>query len=129
MSPTLSGSGKSDGIADRVIPQCGYAYGSNSKHSHFYYIGESCSKKDAASEKYYKQLCIDELTWCRKHSDIIINKANCLYKLCTQNTNYKGKKRCLDFLKLESACEKYNSHQHTPCSFPQTLPLPLVISD
>ena len=68
------------------------------------------SPKDSASEKYYKQLCIDELTWCRKHSDIIINKANCLYKLCTQNTNYKGKNRCLDFLKLESACKKYNSH-------------------
>ena len=64
---------------------------------------------DSPSEKHYKQLCIDEINWCRKHSDIIINKAHCLYKLCTTKTNYKGKTRCLDFWKLELACDKYNS--------------------
>lgn len=64
---------------------------------------------DSPSEKHYKQLCIDEINWCRKHSDIIINKAHCLYKLCTTKTNYKGKTRCLDFRKLELACDKYNS--------------------
>lgn len=64
---------------------------------------------DPPSEKHYKQLCIDEINWCRKHSDIIINKAHCLYQLCTTKTNYKGKGRCLDFRKLELACDKYNS--------------------
>ncbi len=64
---------------------------------------------DSPSEKYYKQLCIDEINWCRKHSDIIINKAHCLYQLCTTDTNYKGKKRCLNFKKLEPTCDKYNS--------------------
>lgn len=64
---------------------------------------------DSPNEKHYKQLCIDEINWCRKHSDIIINKANCLYQLCTTNTNYKGKKRCLDFKKLELICDIYNS--------------------
>ena len=59
-------------------------------------------------EKYYKQLCIDELNWCRKHADVIINKANCLYQLCTSESNYKGKERCLDFKRLEIECEKYN---------------------
>ncbi len=64
---------------------------------------------DSNNEKYYKQLCIDELNWCRKNADIIINKANCLYSLCTEESNYKGKNRCLDFKKLEVVCEKYNS--------------------
>lgn len=66
-------------------------------------------KTDSANEIHYKQLCIDELNWCRKHADTIINKANCLYALCTGTSNYKGKSRCLDFKKLEVACEKYNT--------------------
>ena len=65
-------------------------------------------KDDSVGEKYYKQLCIDELNWCRKHADVIINKANCLYQLCTGESNYQGKTRCLDFKRLESECEKYN---------------------
>ena len=65
-------------------------------------------KADSIGEKYYKQLCIDELNWCRKHADDIINKANCLYQLCTGESNYKGKARCLDFKRLERECEKYN---------------------
>lgn len=64
--------------------------------------------EESISEKHYKQLCVDELKWCRKNADTIINKANCLYELCTKESNYKGKSRCLDFIKLEWACEKYN---------------------
>ena len=66
-------------------------------------------KNDSARDKHYQQLCIDELNWCRKNADIIINKANCLYKLCTEESNYKGKSRCLDFKRLEIECEKYNA--------------------
>ncbi len=66
-------------------------------------------KSDSPSQKHYKQLCIDELTWCQKNEKTIVNKANCLYNLCVSNSNYKGKSRCLDFIRLERACEKYNS--------------------
>ena len=66
------------------------------------------SKTDSINIKHYKQLCIDELNWCRKNSDVIINKANCLYKFCTEESNYKGKNRCLNFKELEIECEKYN---------------------
>ena len=66
------------------------------------------NKTDSIGESYYKQLCIDELNWCRKNADIIINKANCLYRLCTNESNYKGKGRCLDFKRLEIECDKYN---------------------
>lgn len=65
--------------------------------------------KDSASEYHYKQLCIDELTWCRKNQEIIVNKANCLYNLCLSESGYKGISRCLDFEKLEQVCDKYNS--------------------
>ena len=71
-------------------------------------VNLKADKDDSVGEKYYKQLCIDELNWCRKHADVIINKANCLYQLCTGESNYKGKTRCLDFKRLESECEKYN---------------------
>lgn len=67
------------------------------------------NKVDTVRDKYYKQLCIDELNWCRKNADIIINKANCLYTLCMGESNYKGKDRCLDFKRLEMECDKYNT--------------------
>lgn len=66
-------------------------------------------KRDTIAEKHYKQLCIDELKWCRKNAEIIINKANCLYELCMGKSNYKGKIRCLDFKKLEKECSRYNN--------------------
>lgn len=66
-------------------------------------------KDDSVGEKYYKQLCIDELNWCRKHADVIINKAKCLHQLCMKESNYKGKARCLDFNRLEEECDRYNS--------------------
>ena len=72
-------------------------------------VNLKCNKDDSDRDKYYKQLCIDEINWCRKNADIIINKANCLYNLCIEESNYKGKNRCLDFKKLENGCKKYNT--------------------
>lgn len=60
------------------------------------------NKKDTPAERHYKQLCIDELTWCRKNAEIIINKANCLYNLCMGDSNYKGKTRCLILVKCQA---------------------------
>ena len=66
-------------------------------------------RKDTLKERFYKQLCIDELEWCHKNAEVIINKANCLYNLCTKESNYKGKDRCLNFSELEIECDMYNS--------------------
>lgn len=71
-------------------------------------INLKSEKTDSIADRYYKQLCIDELKWCRQNAGIITNKANCLYKLCDSESNYKGKSRCLNFKKLEIECEKYN---------------------
>ena len=69
----------------------------------------SIKKSESPDDRRYKDLCRDELIWCRKNQDIICNKANTLYKLCIDdNSNYKGKSRCLDFKKLEKECDKYS---------------------
>ena len=70
------------------------------------------NRTDSASDRYYKQLCIDEINWCRKNADIIINKATCLYRFCVEDSNYKGKNRCLDFKQLEKECDKYNGNHY-----------------
>ncbi len=63
---------------------------------------------DSAQEMARKILHIKEITWCRKHADIIENKVKQLYELCTTESNYKGKNRCLKFKELEVVCNKYN---------------------
>lgn len=63
---------------------------------------------DSASDRYYKQLCIDELSWCRSNQEVIVNEARVLYDLCKEGSTYKGKSRCLDYVKLEKICDKYN---------------------
>lgn len=66
-------------------------------------------KRDRKNIKYYKRLCVQELEWCRINSEIICNKANVLYKKYISNEPFLGRNRCLNFPKLESECEKYNS--------------------
>ena len=66
-------------------------------------------RTDTPADKHYKDLCINELTWCRRNQENIVNKANVLYSLCTEPSDYKGKDRCLDYKKMEKICDKYNS--------------------
>ena len=66
-------------------------------------------RTDTPADKHYKDLCIDELAWCRKNQEVIVNKANVLYALCTDQSDYKGKDRCLDFKNMEMICDRCNS--------------------
>ncbi len=74
---------------------------------------------DTPAMKAWKNLCINELKWCRKPENerIIRCKAKNLYKICTykeENKNeFKGKKRCVDFKKLEEVCERYNQKHNS----------------
>ena len=66
---------------------------------------------DSREEKAYKNLCINEIEYCRTGNmqKKISDKASMLYDLCTNSKqNYKGKERCLDFRKLEKICKRYN---------------------
>lgn len=73
------------------------------------YVDTTIFKRDRENIKYYKQLCVQELEWCRNNSEIICNKANVLYKKFISNEPFTGRNRCLNFPKLESECKKYNS--------------------
>ena len=66
---------------------------------------------DTPQMKAWKRLCIKELDWCRnpKNEVIIRDKAKNIYTLCTTDSKFKGKSRCLDFIRLEEACDKYNT--------------------
>ena len=71
---------------------------------------------DTPEMKSWKRLCIKELKWCRNKNNetIIRDKARNIYLLCTADEAekpFKGKKRCLDFRKLETVCDKYNAKQ------------------
>lgn len=72
------------------------------------------NQDDSPQLKAWKNLCIKEQKWCRKpeNETIIRDKARNIYLLCTEDDKdkptFKGKKRCLDFLKLEEVCRKYN---------------------
>ncbi len=65
------------------------------------------SKYDSIETIRYKELCKNELAWCRKNSEIIINKANVLYNLYLSEQEFKARSRCLNFPKLEKVCDKY----------------------
>lgn len=72
-------------------------------------------ENDAPEVKAWKRLCVKELKWCRKEENetMIRDKAKNLYVLCTKTPDnnvkeFRGKKRCLDFKKLETICDRYN---------------------
>ncbi len=66
-------------------------------------------RRDRENIRHYKKLCAQELDWCRKNSEVICNKANVLYKKYISNEPFACRERCLNFPKLEAACERYNS--------------------
>lgn len=71
-------------------------------------VDTTICKRDRESIKVYKRLCKQELEWCRLNSETVHNKANVLYKKYIAGTDFAGRKRCLDFLKLEKECRRYN---------------------
>ena len=70
-------------------------------------------KRDRSEIIRYKELCQKELEWCHRHSEVICNKANVLYKTYLSDNNYSGRDRCLDFPKLEKECKKFNAKNQT----------------
>ena len=67
-------------------------------------------KKDNSQDRAYKNLLNNQLDWCNENKNLIINKANKLYKIVTEAPNKMTNltKRCCDFKKLERILEKRN---------------------
>lgn len=63
---------------------------------------------DSAETKHYKNLLMDQLSFCRQNQDAIVAKANKLYRMVTKK-NASGflKRRCLQFKKLEEVLERF----------------------
>lgn len=63
----------------------------------------------------YKDLIINQLTFCRKNQDAIIRKANQLYdKVTSGKANGPLRRRCCDFKKLEYVLEHYQKRNLSP---------------
>lgn len=65
-------------------------------------------KRDRTQIKIYKQLCLQELQWCQDNNETICNKANVLYNKYLSDNSLSVRDRCVNFPKLEIACQKYN---------------------
>ena len=65
-------------------------------------------KRDRAQIKKYKQLCLQELQWCKDNKETICNKANVLYNKYLSANPFSSRDRCLNFPKLEKECKKHN---------------------
>ncbi len=65
---------------------------------------------DLPETKRYKELVSNQLNYCRKNQDIIIKKANKLYKMTkSKNISKQLKQRCLNWGKLESILERFKA--------------------
>ena len=64
--------------------------------------------KDTPAEKHYKNLVIDQLNFCRQNQDIIVAKANKLYRMVNKkNASGQLKRRCLNWNKLEKVLDRF----------------------
>ena len=63
---------------------------------------------DSREKKKYKNLMIDQLNFCRQHQDIIVKKADKLYKMIgKKNTSGPLKRRCLKWDRLEKILDRF----------------------
>jgi len=64
---------------------------------------------DAPSVKHYKNLLMNQLTFCQQNKEAIIAKANKLYRLITQgNPSGLLKRRCCRFTELEKVLANFS---------------------
>ena len=64
--------------------------------------------KDSQEMKHYKNLMIDQLNFCRQNQDILVRKAEKLYKMVGRRSGSgQLKRRCLKWSKLEQILERF----------------------
>ena len=63
---------------------------------------------DTASVKHYKELVKNQISFCQRNQDVLINKANMLYQtVIAKNVKKALADRCLDWKKLEQILDHY----------------------
>lgn len=71
-------------------------------------IDTTIRKHDNADTKHRKELLAKELDWCNEHFVDLCNTANVLYQKYISGEVFYAKLKCLNFPKLETACNTYN---------------------
>ena len=67
------------------------------------------NNNDSPAIIHYKELMSDQLTYCRQHQDLIVHKAEKLYRLVTmKNVSGPMKRRCLNWKKLEQVLDRFS---------------------
>lgn len=75
---------------------------------------------DNGSVKAQKHLMKDQLSWCQANQDIILKRANQLYKLVSEHPeqNRQLVRRCCNFKKLEKVLDNYIDRSEHPEKYP-----------
>lgn len=71
-------------------------------------IDTKIRKHDNTDTRKKKELLIKELEWCNKHARDLSNTANVLYQKYISGENFSARVQCLDFVRMELECRKYN---------------------
>lgn len=65
-------------------------------------------KHDNADTKRKKERLIKELKWCNEHERDLVNTARVLYEKYRLKEHFSARAQCIDFMRMEEACKKYN---------------------
>ncbi|MCD8308157.1 MAG: type III toxin-antitoxin system ToxN/AbiQ family toxin [Clostridia bacterium] len=73
-------------------------------------IDLNITKTDTPEDRHYKELLMNQQTFCQQNQDAIVKKANKLYTLITTGkANSYLKRRCCNFTKLEDVLAKWHT--------------------
>lgn len=76
-------------------------------------IDVTIRKHDNEGVRKKKSILMKELEWCREHERDLNNTARVLYQKYLSGDNFSARKQCLDFIKMEKECQKYNRKKLT----------------
>lgn len=71
------------------------------------------AESDTKAEIDYKNLLVNQLSWCQKNETVLINKAANLRRVIDNPVFNNVKKRCCDFELLEEKCREYEEQRIT----------------
>lgn len=71
-------------------------------------IDTKIRRHDNADTRKKKELLIQELDWCNEHERDLTNTANVLYQKYISGENFAAREQCLDFIRMELECSRYN---------------------
>ena len=73
-------------------------------------ISVKIQPSDSPADKHYKNLVIDQINFCQQNQDMIVAKANKLYRMVKRkNASGPLKRRCLKWGQLEKILERYSA--------------------